>query len=123
MGNILLSIGGFYCIAFFIFHLSFWKLFRWKTDLQRITPINRAIIQVLNLRLTYVFLFVGIMLFLFQVELLETKLGKFFLIAMSIFWFMRAIEQIIFFSRKKMVSWMMFVLFTIGGALFLIPAQ
>lgn len=122
MGNILLSIGGFYCIAFFIFHLSFWKLFRWKTDLQRITPINRAIIQVLNLRLTYVFLFVGIMLFLFQVELLETKLGKFFLIAMSIFWFMRAIEQIIFFSRKKMVSWMMFVLFTIGGALFLIPA-
>ena len=122
MGNILLSIGGFYCIAFFIFHLSFWKLFRWKTDLQRITPINRAVIQVLNLRLTYVFLFVGIMLFLFQVELLETKLGKFFLIAMSIFWFMRAIEQIIFFSRKKMVSWMMFVLFTIGGALFLIPA-
>ena len=121
MKNIVLTICGYYCIAFFIFHLSFWKLFRWKADLHRLMPINRAIIQVLNLRLSFVLLFVGIGLLFFQSDFIVSGLGHYFLIAMSIFWIMRAIEQIIFFDRANIISWVLVIIFLIGSGLFIIP--
>jgi hypothetical protein len=121
MKNILLSIAGYYCIAFFIFHTLFWKIFRWKADLQRLTEINRAIMQVLNLCLTFVFLFIGLAVLLYQPDFLGTKLGTFILVSMTIFWILRAAEQIIFFRVKSTVSLFLFVMFLIGGGLFLIP--
>jgi len=117
----LLSLAGYYCIAFAIFHLLFWKLFRWKADLQRLTDVNRAIMQVLNLCLTVVFLFIGIAVLLYQPDLLETKLGTFILFSMATFWILRALEQIIFFGVKSIVSSFLFAVFLIGGGLFLIP--
>ena len=121
MTSLTLSIAGAYCIIFVAFHLSFWKIFRWKADLQRLTPVNRAIMQVLNLRLTYVFLTIGIALFLFQTDFVGSGLGKFLLFAMSIFWLMRAIEQIVFFSRTSIVSWVFVIIFLGGSVVFLIP--
>ena len=121
MKNILINISGYYCIAFAVFHLSFWKIFRWKTDLQRLTPVNRAIIQVLNVRLTYIFVVFGFMALLFSERMCETELGWFILIAMSIFWFMRAVEQVIFFGLKNFASRAIFVVFLIGGILFAAP--
>jgi hypothetical protein len=121
MRNTLLSVAGFYCFVFVVFHLSFWKLFRWKSDLQRLTPLNRAVMQVLNLRLTYVLLVAGIALLLFQESMCATDLGRFVLGAMSLFWLMRAIEQIVFFGLSKVISTVLLVVFLIGGALFAIP--
>jgi len=121
MRTTLLSIAGFYCFAFVVFHLSFWKLFRWKSDLQRLTPLNRAVMQVLNLRLTYVFLVVGIAVLLFRESMCATDLGRFMLGAMSLFWFMRAIEQIVFFGLGKVISTVLLVIFLIGSALFALP--
>jgi hypothetical protein len=121
MKNIFLSVAGYYCIAFFLFHLAFWKIFRWKADLQRLSPVNRAIIQVLNLRLLYLLLCIGAALLLFQTDFIETGLGRFILITMSIFWFMRAVEQIVFFSRTNIISWILVVVFLIGSFLFIMP--
>ncbi len=121
MKNMLLSIAGYYCVAFAIFHVLFWKIFRWKADLQRLTDVNRAIMQVLNLCLTFVFLFIGIAVILYQPDFLETKLGTFILASMATFWILRAAEQIIFFGLKSIVSSFLFGMFLIGGGLFLIP--
>jgi len=121
MRNVLLTVAGSYCLAFVMFHLSFWKIFRWKADLQRLTPVNRAIMQVLNLRLTYVFLVVGAALFMFQTSLCQTDLGRFILAACAVFWLMRAIEQIVFFNAKSIVSLSFVVVFLIGAALFAAP--
>jgi hypothetical protein len=121
MKTTLLSAAGIYCFAFVAFHLSFWKLFRWKSDLQRTTPVNRAIMQVLNLRLTYIFLVVGLAAILFQDSMCATDLGRFILWAMSIFWIMRAIEQVTFFGLRKPISAALFVIFLIGSALFAVP--
>ena len=77
-------------------------------------PVNKAIMQVLNLHLTFVFLFIGFAIFLFTNELINTALGKYILGAMAIFWFIRAIDQIIFFDRKNYVSLIMFFVFIIG---------
>jgi hypothetical protein len=91
MKSILLLTGGLYSLAFAVFHMLFWRVFRWKADLQRLIPVNRAIIQVLNLRLIYVFLVMGLATVLFPVALLSTELGMFILGAESLLWFIRAI--------------------------------
>jgi hypothetical protein len=118
MKNILLLTGGLYSLAFAVFHMLFWRVFRWKADLQRLIPVNRAIIQVLNLRLIYVFLVVGLATVLFPVALLSTEFGMFILGAVSLFWFMRAIEQIIFFGLHSVASIALFWVFLIGSGLF-----
>jgi hypothetical protein len=121
MKNALLSLAGFYCFAFAAFHLSFWKVFRWKSDLHKLTPVNRGIMQVLNLRLTFVFIVAGAALLLFQDILEGTNFGKFVLVAMSLFWLMRAIEQIIFWGLRSFFSNVLFIVFLVGAALPVIP--
>jgi len=121
MRSILLSLAGYYCLAFAVFHMMFWKLFRWKADLQRLTPVNRSIMQVLNIRLIYVFLVVGIAVFLFGESMLASDVGKFLLGAMSVFWLMRSIEQLVFFDATTLASTALVVVFVIGSALFAIP--
>jgi hypothetical protein len=118
MKNILLLTGGLFSLAFAVFHMLFWRVFRWKADLQRLIPVNRAIIQVLNLRLIYVFLVIGLATVLFPVALLSTEFGMFILGAVSLFWFMRAIEQIIFFGLHSVASIALFWVFLIGSGLF-----
>ena len=46
---------GIHSIVFAIFHVLFWKLFNWKTDLKKITYTNRPIIQTMNIRAIYFF--------------------------------------------------------------------
>jgi hypothetical protein len=117
----LLIICGFYNLGFAIFHLLFWKIFRWKGDLASLTHVNRSIMQILNLRLTYVFLVMACVLFAFQSEMAATKLGQTLLIAFSVFWFMRTVEQAVFFGLKHKASNALTVLFLIGGVIHLLP--
>jgi len=113
--------GGIYNIILIIFHFLFWKLFKWKKDLASLTFINRAVMQVLNLSLTFVFLiFAYISLFHTQ-ELLSTNLGNTLLLLISIFWFLRAIEQIKFFGLKNKTSIIFFVFFLLGSIIYLYP--
>ncbi len=119
--NTLLVIGGAVVFAFFIFHLFFWKIFDWKRDLKSLTPVNRAIMQVLNLCLSFVFLLIAYISIFHKDELLNTSLGKTMLLGISIFWLLRALEQIMFFGLKSGVSIAFFVVFLAGSALYLIP--
>lgn len=118
MKSTLLLLGGIYSFAFAAFHMLFWKIFRWKADLQRLLPVNRAIIQVLNLRMIYVFLVTGLATVLFPVAIVYTDLGKFILGAVSLFWLMRAIEQIIFFGLHTAASIIIFGVFLTGCGLY-----
>jgi len=113
--------GGIYNIVLIIFHLTFWKLFKWKKDLASLTFVNRAVMQVLNLSLTFVFLiFAYISLFHVQ-ELIGTNLGNSLLLLISIFWFLRAINQIVFFGLKDITSTMFFVFFLLGSIIYMYP--
>lgn len=116
----LIYIGGFYCLIFAIFHLAFWKLFDWKNDLPKLKSVNRGVMQVLNLRLTYVFIVVAFISFFFAEDLINTKLGNVILGAVSIFAVMRAIEQLIFWKIEK-IGVAFFFIFLIGAGIFAIP--
>ena len=118
MRESLLLVGGIYNLLFVVFHLLFWRLFDWNKDLASLTPINCAIMQVLNLSLTFAFLIFGILSLLYPGQMTETQLGRALTGMISIFWLLRAIEQIIFFKLKKWVSWAFSLLFLAGSGLY-----
>jgi len=109
--------GGLFAAAFAVFHLFFWKLFRWNTDLAKLTSLNRAIVQVLNLSLTFVFVIFAYLAFAHSAEVLSTALGRALLFSIAALWYLRAIEQIVFFGLRSRLSMMFFVIFLLGGSL------
>jgi len=82
--------GGIFNLGFVIFHLMFWRLFRWKQDLALLTVINRAVMQILNLCLMFMFLVMAYVSLFHAPELLSTNLGRTLLVAFSTFWNDRA---------------------------------
>ncbi len=108
-------------MAVFVFHVLFWKLFRWKQELIKLSDVNRAVMQVLNLCLMWVFLIFAYVSIFHADELLTTGLGKSVLIGMVLFGIFRSVEQVIFFNLKDIRS--KFVLFVamIGTAIYAIP--
>lgn len=114
--------GGIYNIAFVLFHLLFWRIFNWKDDLRSLSFLNRAIMQVLNLSLTFAFFIFSYISLLHTGELLSTPLGQSLLLLMALFWFLRAIQQVIFFKLKHWGSLAFLGLFLIGALLYAVPA-
>ncbi len=117
----LIFIGGIYHLAFAVFHVLFWKLFRWKDELSKLNVINRGVMQILNLRLIFIFLVFAYVSFFHSTELLTTGIGNILLLAIALGWLGRAIEQIYFFGLKKAVSIMMFAIFIVGAAIYIYP--
>ena len=120
--EIVIKAGGIYCFAFVIFHLLFWRLFNWREDLRSLSFLNRCIMQVLNLSLTFAFGIFGYISLVNTTELLATPLGKSLLILISLFWFARAVEQIVFFKLEHWGSVAFLLIFLAGASLYGIPA-
>jgi hypothetical protein len=117
-----LIIGSLYNLLFAVFHLLFWKIFKWDMELSKLSFLNRAVMQVLNLCLTFCFLLFSYISFFHTSELLTTGLGHAVLVGIAVFWLLRAAEQVIFFKLKHWGS-IVFLLTFIGGALiYAIPA-
>jgi len=117
----LIYLCGLHSLCFAIFHIAFWRLFNWKTDLTKLKFVNIGIMQVLNIQMVHYFLFVAIICFLFPTELLTTNIGNAFLIGASIFWLIRTIQQFIFFRTNHYIVHILTSAFLIGAALFILP--
>lgn len=118
----LIRAGGLYTTGFVVFHLLFWRLFNWKQDLRSLSFLNRAIMQVVNLSLTFAFVIFAWISLAHTNELLTTPLGRSLLVRIALFWLARAIEQVIFFRLRHWGSWAFLVIFLAGAALYGIPA-
>ena len=114
-------LGGAHSLAFAVFHLGFWKLFGWRQTLRTATVADRAILQILNLRLIYVLVGVAVLCFAFTDELLHTGLGRALLLGMSLFWVGRTIEQFVFLRINRPFVHVLTALFVVGAALFAAP--
>lgn len=112
---------GFYNIVFAGFHIMFWKIFKWNEDLQKNTVGNRAIMQILNIRLIYIFLLIGFIYLLLPEQLMETRLGLVLQIGMLGFWVGRTIEQFIFLRIKSKMVNILTVVFIAGVVLHILP--
>jgi hypothetical protein len=101
--------------------MAFWKLFRWRESLKTATVADRAILQILNLRLIYVFLGVAALCFVFTDELHASALGRALLAGMSLFWIGRTIEQFVFLRIDRPLVHALTALFVLGAILFAMP--
>lgn len=117
----LLYLCGIYNLAFAVFHISFWKIFKWNEDLKEISIGNRAIIQILNIRLIYIFLLMAFVYLFYPDQLMETKIGFVLLIGCLGFWMGRTIEQFIFLRVKSKMVTILTVVFFIGIIIHLLP--
>lgn len=115
--NSSLLLSALYNAAFGLFHLSFWKLFRWDEELPRLGKVNRSVMQILNLRLTYVFFFFGLIFAVLAHEGEHGLLPTLLVGGMALFWLMRAFEQVWFFGWRNTVSNIMLGTFLVGAAL------
>jgi hypothetical protein len=114
----LIQIGGAFALAFAVFHLLFWKLFRWKTELAKLNALNRAVMQVLNLCLTFAFVIFAYISFAHASELVAPGLGRTLLLLIAAFWYFRAVLQIVFFGLRRLISILFFATFLVGGTLY-----
>ena len=112
---------GVYNMLFALFHLFFWKIFNWETELKKLHFSNKAIMQILNLRITYVFLFMSFLYFYYVQEMITSKLGHVIIAGMGIFWLGRAIEQFVFFNFKSKRVNMLTVVFLLGTMIHFLP--
>jgi hypothetical protein len=119
--ELLIRMAGVHSLGFALFHLAFWKLFDWKRDLARNSAVNRAVMQILNLRLIYVFVGMGAACLLFTDALLDTPLGRALLVFMALFWVGRTIEQGVFLRIHHWGVHTLTALFLLGAALFAVP--
>ena len=112
---------GLHSMLFAVFHAAFWKLLGWPSTLVGLSRENRAITQILNIRLIYIFLFAAFLCFFFTEDLYSTTLGRAFLAGMSVFWFGRTLEQFIFLRRNHWLIHLLTALFLLGILIFLLP--
>ncbi|MBL8019041.1 MAG: hypothetical protein JNM27_05210 [Leptospirales bacterium] len=116
-----IAAGGVHSVALFLFHLGFWRLLGWKKDLRHVSPVNRAVMQILNLRIIYIFGALAIACFYFRGELLESKVGIGLLGAASLFWVGRLVEQIIFLRNGNWMVHALTAMFVLGAVIFAMP--
>lgn len=118
----LIKAGGFFNIGLVLFHLSFWRLFNWQEDLKNVSSLNSAVMQVLNISLTVVFIIFCYISLAHTTELLTTPLGHSLLVLMALFWLARSIQQILFFKLQHPLSRVFLLVFMTGFVLYAIPA-
>lgn len=119
--DLIIRLAGLHSLGFAVFHLAFWRLFRWRETLQRAAFADRAILQIANLQLVYVFLGIAALCFAFTRELHATPLGRALLIVMSLFWVGRTIGQFVFLRINHPLVHVLTVLFVLGAILFALP--
>lgn len=117
----LLLIGALHSALFAVFHALFWRLFRWPAELSRLSAINRGVMQVLNLCLTFVFAAMALIVAVNRSEILTTRLGTHLLVFLAAFWALRLIEQFQFFKANHWASWLLSALFLAGVVLYALP--
>jgi hypothetical protein len=121
LAKLLLVLAGVFDLAFAAFHLRFWRIFRWREELPRLSFANRGILQILNLCLTYIFIAMGAACLLLADDLTATRLGRLALGSFALFWALRAIYQPVFFGLKHPLSIGLFLAFLLGTAIHALP--
>lgn len=112
---------GIYNLLLAVFHISFWKIFRWEETLDKGTKATKIVTQIMNIQLIYLFLFMAFIYLFFTKELLNSKIGNAILIGYAGFWAVRFVQQFIFLKQKGKFVIGLTILFLVGAVLHLIP--
>ncbi|RQS56358.1 hypothetical protein DID96_37220 [Burkholderia sp. Bp8963] len=100
-----------YDLGFALFHLTFWRWFKWPQSLEKSGRLNQGITQTLNVMLSYVFV-----VYAASLVLAATQTRGPLALAGSGFWLLRAIAQPVLFARTRL-SWILVAVFALGAGL------
>jgi hypothetical protein len=89
-------IGGVIFIVMGVFHLSFWILFDWQSELTKLNQINDNNMQMLNIVVCFFMFSFSYMLLMYNSRVLNSKLGRSVLIISSGFFLIRALIEFAF---------------------------
>jgi len=103
-GRYALYLGGALNLGLIVFHGLFWRLFRWRDELARLSGLNRNVMQIMNLCLMVLFAVLAYLSFAHAPALLASPLGHAVLAGFAVFWILRAAEQVWFFGLKAPLS-------------------
>jgi len=118
----LITACGVHSAAFALFHLGFWRLFDWPRSLQATTRPNRAIVQIANAQLVWVFGGVALLCFAMPEALATTPLGRAVLAGMAVFWWLRLVLQFVWLRVHHPLVHGLSVAFVVGAMLFTVGA-
>jgi hypothetical protein len=116
-----LTLCGLHSMALALFHLGFWRFFRWPETLREATLPNRAILQIANTQLIWMFLCVAALCFAYPEALRDTPLGRAVLLGMSGFWVLRTALQFVWLRVNHPFVHALTAVFAAGAALFAWP--
>jgi hypothetical protein len=86
-----------YDVALALFHVAFWRIFRWKEELPKLHRVNRGAMQMMNLMLIVAFLTAAALLLFLPGEVTGTRFGRVWLGGWTVFWLVRAALQPVVF--------------------------
>jgi hypothetical protein len=118
MNKILLRIGGATNLLFVLFHLAMMKPI--GEAMSPLTPDIRATLSTLNIQMAFTLLLFAYLAFFRWRDLLTTRLGNITAIGISLFWFLRGINQVVFYELT-LADMPLFGLCLVFGLLHLIP--
>ncbi len=114
----LVVIGGVYHLLIAVGHVFLPRVLRWKEDLSSLTSLNRAVVQILNISLTLAFLVFSYLSLFHARELVGTLLGCRLLLLLGLFWYLRAVQQVLFMGLRKGFSIVLTAVFIAAGTLY-----
>ena len=122
-GRFLIGAGGIYSLLLSVFHCCFWRwpMLDWKGDLPKLSPINRAVMQMLNVAVIVFLFWLGFVGLAYGTELQQSSLGRSVLMVGAVFWAARLGGE--FLLKKDLKpSVGLAIILTAGIFLYLIPA-
>ena len=123
-----LQIIGWVLILLGIIHLLFPKYFKWRSEMNSISLINRQIMYVHTLFIGLMIFLMGILCLIGSKELIETRFGNIISLGFFIFWGVRLLVQFFGYSSKlwkgkpfeTFIHWTFAVLFSYLTTVFFI---
>ena len=121
MNETLIIAGGAYTVVLIVFHILFWRIFKWPETLDSLSYVNKATMQVLNISITFIFFIFAYVSFAHSQELVSTPLGNSLLVLISCLWVFRAAQQVVFYKLKHKASVGLTLFFLLGAFLYGMP--
>lgn len=93
-----LQLAGCISLAIGLGHTAFYRIFGWKRDLAKISPLNAKILMTIHIATTILILFLGVLTIRFSSHLSQnTEIASVICLTLSLFWGWRLIWQVIYF--------------------------
>lgn len=92
----IIATGSIMLLLLGLFHVTFWSLFDWKSELSKLSQDNEGIVQMMNICTICYLLSMSFILFICRSEIVDTRVGKLLLLSLSLFFAVRLVLEFIF---------------------------